>query len=128
MLKAVTRRGVLLVLLFLPPLYFLRRYLSPPVKNSVVFEIPIAELPENVVYLIRDKKIALIRFREKIRAVSIACTHLGCTLNVSGEKFVCPCHGSIFALSGEVIKGPAILNLKELRYKTDGDMVKIYVQ
>ena len=128
MFKTVTRRGVLFILFFLPSFYFLKRYLSPPAQNSAMFEIPVTELPENAVYMVRDKKIALIHYRKEIRAVSIACTHLGCTLNVLSDKFVCPCHGSVFTLTGEVIKGPAILNLKELRCKTDGGMVKIYVQ
>ncbi|OMH33145.1 Rieske (2Fe-2S) protein [Tersicoccus sp. Bi-70] len=42
------------------------------------------------------------------RAFSPSCTHQGCTVDVESDKFVCPCHGSEFALAdGAVLQGPA---------------------
>jgi cytochrome b6-f complex iron-sulfur subunit len=42
------------------------------------------------------------------------CTHLGCTFpwNPIDQQFQCPCHGSLYAPNGTVVRGPAPLPLK----------------
>ena len=39
--------------------------------------------------------------------VSPICTHRGCTVDVQGQRLVCPCHGSTYDREGRVLKGPA---------------------
>lgn len=48
-------------------------------------------------------------------AFSTACPHLGCTLEITSHKFVCPCHRSHFDSTGKVMKGPATHNMTALR-------------
>jgi cytochrome b6-f complex iron-sulfur subunit len=40
-------------------------------------------------------------------ALSPICTHRGCTVNISGPRLVCPCHGSTYDREGNVVRGPA---------------------
>lgn len=51
--------------------------------------------------------------------LDLTCTHLGCQLiyNSLEETFDCPCHGSRFNRFGNVMEGPAIDDLKEIRKK-----------
>ncbi len=49
-----------------------------------------------------------------VHAVSAVCTHMACILgwNETDRTWDCPCHGSRFDLSGEVIHGPAVKPLE----------------
>ena len=51
-----------------------------------------------------------------VRAVSAACTHLGCYVQWNGAErsWDCPCHGSRFGTDGAVIQGPAIKDLRQI--------------
>ena len=48
-------------------------------------------------------------------ALSLVCTHLGCTVESKPEGFACPCHGSRFDPQGKVTRGPAQKPLNSLR-------------
>jgi len=59
-----------------------------------------------------EKRAALILQDDRVAALSLDCTHLGCSVNVMAEGFFCPCHGSRFGPLGEVYSGPAKEPLK----------------
>ena len=42
-----------------------------------------------------------------LAALSLACTHAGATVMQQGNGWLCPAHGSQFALNGKLIQGPA---------------------
>jgi Rieske Fe-S protein len=49
-----------------------------------------------------------------VHAVSITCTHLGCTVRwfAAETTWDCPCHGSRFDHDGTVLQGPAVRDLR----------------
>jgi Rieske Fe-S protein len=47
-------------------------------------------------------------------AVDAVCTHEGCTITeAAGTAYVCPCHGSRYNRSGQVLAGPATASLRQ---------------
>lgn len=67
----------------------------------------------------------IIREEDRIAAVSIICTHLGCIPSwlPNDRKFKCPCHGSGFKPDGSNFEGPAPRPLERFRIYLDGDQV-----
>ncbi len=58
-------------------------------------------------------------------AVNPTCPHMGCLVEweAKEEIFVCPCHGSKFALDGNVIEGLAIEPLEKYTVKIESNSV-----
>ncbi len=60
-------------------------------------------------------------------ALSLRCTHLGCSILWEEEKqrFICPCHSSAFAINGEVMNAPAARALDYYPVLIENEMVKV---
>lgn len=56
-----------------------------------------------------EKLAAFVDDLGDLHVMSAKCTHMGCTVDWNGgtKLFECPCHGSKFAPTGEVVNGPA---------------------
>jgi cytochrome b6-f complex iron-sulfur subunit len=75
---------------------------------------------------------AVIRHTDKgIIAISLVCTHLGCTVegNENDEGFTCPCHGSRYTENGLVLEGPATKNLPRYRIEElEDNTLRLYTK
>ncbi len=60
-------------------------------------------------------------------AISRKCTHLGCTVPWVEEdrRFACPCHGSSFDITGNVIQAPAPRALDLYAVEIENHVVKV---
>lgn len=61
--------------------------------------------------------------------LSATCSHLGCSINLNtdAKRFDCPCHGSVFTLSGQVTHGPAVAPLSHYDWKRGDNTNQIVV-
>jgi len=103
---------------------FLSYKTEPPQQTE--FDLGLAEsYPLDSVTTIPDVPAVLIHKDSGFIALSLVCTHLGCTVQVGSDGFTCPCHGSRFNSTGYPIKGPAAAPLKKLRIEQtpDGKLV-----
>ena len=80
-----------------------------------------SQYPVNTFTYVPDRKLFVYRDHEGIRAVSAICTHLGCILEKNDEGFECPCHGSTYNDSGEVLSGAATKDLPWFMLEKDVD-------
>jgi cytochrome b6-f complex iron-sulfur subunit len=87
--------------------------------------------PDSVTF---DAEHRLIVFRDKqgyFYALSAVCTHLGCIVEwkatgIPGHPegvIACPCHGSVFNRTGDVIKGPAPRSLDRFKMYLEDEKV-----
>lgn len=103
------------------------RYLTPRStrKRQVLARCAGADVPVNGALVFRDERLALLRDAGGLYALSLVCTHLGCTVTVTAGELACPCHGSIFDRQGRVLKGPADQSLRRLVVEERGGVVEV---
>ena len=73
--------------------------------------IKIADFPElattGTLVDVGDSRAVIRTGPTSFLALSKICTHEGCETDVTNNRLECPCHGSIFANDGSVIRGPS---------------------
>jgi Rieske Fe-S protein len=58
-------------------------------------------------------------------AVLAACTHRGCQPEPAADRLLCPCHGSEFTFTGDVLNGPADEPLLRYEVEESGGEIRI---
>lgn len=106
----------------------LSRFLTPRGKRKkTILTVAREELPQDGALVYREARIAVMRDGERVYALDLVCTHLGCTVNVTPAGLVCPCHGSAFDREGRVLKGPADRALKRYEVTQVGETYRVQV-
>lgn len=81
-----------------------------------VFDVGAAsQYPVGSRTVLPDVPAVLLATASGFKAMSLVCTHLGCTVEESDGGFRCPCHASRYDGQGNVERGPARLPLRQLR-------------
>jgi Rieske Fe-S protein len=78
----------------------------------------------------RVSKVLLFRGPDgAVAALDMRCTHKGCDVawDVEHERIACPCHGSKFAATGDVLEGPAERPLRAHAARVDGGEIVVAV-
>ncbi|MSM38978.1 MAG: Rieske 2Fe-2S domain-containing protein [Geobacter sp.] len=104
----------------------LGRFLRPrKVPQREILSAPLADIPADSALVFREERVAVVRSESGYYALSLVCTHLGCTVSVGASGLFCPCHGSVFDREGRVVKGPATRPLPRLTVAVRGDRLVV---
>ena len=106
------------------------KYMFPTVTYGAPakFLIPIGDLPEIGDELLFEEMKTIVRRHSdtEVAAISLVCTHLGCTVSRIETGFLCPCHGSQYDSDGNVVGGPAPKTLPWMEIKkVPGDQLEV---
>ncbi len=61
-------------------------------------------------------------------AVSTRCMHRGCQVEPVAEHLICPCHGSEYTNTGEILKGPTQRPLQRFPVTREGNNIIIELE
>lgn len=124
------------LLISLPAVIAVLQYLMPPkLREMLIQSVLIAKTPD-----VPPSGVKMVKFNRKpvllsrtpegqIKAISGVCTHLGCVVEYipAQNNLHCNCHGSVFALDGKNLSGPAPRPLESFRVEIKGDDITISI-
>lgn len=92
------------------------------VKGKLEYTKPVETLTKDqgTITRINGKRTGIYKDKDnQVYMVDTTCTHLGCEVewNSGDRTWDCPCHGSRFSYTGEVIEGPAKRPLRQIHQK-----------
>jgi len=116
------------LIFFLAGMVSFGRYLRPALRQRrALLSVKKKDLPVQGALVFKEARVALVHEGGAVYALSLVCTHLGCTVNVTPTDLVCPCHGSSFDHQGRVLKGPADRCLERHQVVERGEYFEVVV-
>ena len=92
-------------------IYPVSRYLRGKENQLAVARIASSEMPLRINW----QRLGQTRFwvrqgNDGVEAMWASCTHLGCEVSydIEQDKWLCPCHGSLYNREGKPVQGPAV--------------------
>jgi cytochrome b6-f complex iron-sulfur subunit len=111
---------------------FLKACNSNDVSPSVPFSIDLTTSAYSALQkvggsVVVNRVIIIRKSTSDYIALSTICTHQSCTVNYNSSttELVCPCHGSVFNNSGQVLLGPASSPLPTYTVSISGNVLKV---
>ena len=94
---------------------------SPPEPLAAVSDL--SAVPTSTVDPVTGDQAFLVKDGRAVFMLSAVCTHMGCVVdwNEAERTWDCPCHGSRFKPSGEVLAGPAETPLERVPNPLDAE-------
>jgi cytochrome b6-f complex iron-sulfur subunit len=105
-----------------------RRRAEEESGHGVIDTGPVAEFTPGSVTAFPAGRFYLVRLQDGgFLALSSICSHLECSVpwNPKDGRFVCPCHGSVFELTGAVLNPPAPRPLDLYAVAIEGGIVRV---
>jgi cytochrome b6-f complex iron-sulfur subunit len=71
--------------------------------------------------------VIVIRTMTGFAALSVTCTHQGCTVayNPGRDELICPCHGGTYDINGNVVSGPPPSALRKYTVTQSGNILTV---
>lgn len=93
----------------------------------VAVPVKLKDIKLGDVVTVREGKFYLTRSEEGLMALYWRCVHLGCTVpwNAAQNKFMCPCHGSVYTIVGQNVAGPAPRPLDIMEITVSGQDITV---
>jgi cytochrome b6-f complex iron-sulfur subunit len=103
-----------------------------PIKISgfggiVQVPTPLSEIKIGDVMKVREGKFYLTRTNDGLMALYWKCVHLGCTVPwvEANQRFECPCHQSMYQITGQNVSGPATHPLDYMEIQIENGKVNV---
>jgi cytochrome b6-f complex iron-sulfur subunit len=104
--------------------YPLIKFVNFEEVDTISFAIPLSKIDKKIT---KKNKVLIYKNAKGIKVYDAHCTHMGCVLNFDekSEKFLCPCHGSEFSITGVRLKGPAKRDLDIISSRIENNILYI---